>query len=79
MKPLVLLKVVDAGMHYDPPNPSLKSSLVLKSVYLGKYFNKSFLKHILRIFPVMCISITDSQHLRAKPVKQFPLGSSLVL
>ncbi len=34
IEPLVLLEVVDAGMNNDPSDPSFKSTLVLKGVYL---------------------------------------------
>jgi hypothetical protein len=66
-------------MNDDPPDPTLKCTLILKGVYLGKYFYKSFLQHILRILPVMSKPIAYSQHLRAVPAVQLALGSGHIL
>src|SRR5688500_8032695 len=59
---LVLLQDIDTGMNYDPPDPAFKSTPVLKCVDLQKYLYKSFLEHILGIFPVMSKTVTHSQH-----------------
>jgi hypothetical protein len=66
-------------MNDDPPNPTLESTLVLKGVHLGKHFYKSFLQHILRIFPVVGEPVADSQHLRTVSIVQFALGGGQIL
>jgi hypothetical protein len=65
-------------MNDNAPDPTLKGTFVLKGVYLGKYFYKSLLQHILRIFPVVGEPVADGQHLRAVPVVQLPLSGSLI-
>src|SRR5687767_1280137 len=64
----IFLEVIDTGVYHDPPYPTLKRTFVLKGVYLGKYFNKTLLQHILRIFPVVGKPVTHRKHLRTKAV-----------
>jgi hypothetical protein len=79
IKALIFFQAIDTGMHDDPPDPAFKSALALKCVYLGKNFDKSLLQHVLGILPIVGKPIAYSQHFRAVPVVQLPLGSSLVL
>jgi hypothetical protein len=76
---LVLFQVVDTGMNDDPPDPTLKCTLVLKGVYLGKYLDKPFLQHIFSILPVVGEPVAYCQHFRAVPIVQLALGSGHIL
>lgn len=53
-------------MHHNPSDPSFQRTLEAVLAKIGKYFNKSILKHILCIMPVACIAVTDAHHLGAK-------------
>jgi len=66
-------------VHNNPPYPSFEGTFILKRMYLGKHFNKSFLEHILRILPIMCKPVTYRQHLGAVSVIQLPLCSSITM
>src|SRR4029078_8822391 len=59
---LVLLQNIDTSMNNNTPDPSFKSTTVLKRMHLQKDFNKAFLKHVFCIFAVMCIPIANGQH-----------------
>jgi hypothetical protein len=66
-------------MNDDPPDPTLKCTLVLKGVHLGKHLDKPFLQHIFGILPVVGEPVAYRQHLRAVTIVQLTLGSGYIL
>src|SRR4051812_5252357 len=59
---LILLQDIDAGVYDNTPDPSLKGTPVFKSVHLEKDLDKSLLEHVLCIFTVVRIPVTNGQH-----------------
>src|SRR6185437_15297641 len=68
IEPFVLFEVVDAGMNDDAPDPTFECTFVLESVHLRKYFYKTFLQHILRIFPVVGETVAYGKHFWTIPI-----------
>lgn len=57
-KTLVKSGYLKIETNFDESGSQRSNTFILKSVYLSKYFYKSFLKHVFSIFPIVCKSIT---------------------
>jgi hypothetical protein len=66
-------------MNNDPPDPPFESPFVLKRMYLGKHFDKTFLQHVFRIFTALPEPVAHAQHFRAVAVIQFALRRRIVM
>src|SRR4028118_628440 len=75
----VLLQKINTSMNHYSSYPSFKSALVLKCMYLRKYFYKTFLQHVFCVFTALGKAITNGQHFRAEPVIQFPLSRGFIM
>src|SRR5690606_28299261 len=68
LPPVSLNRRVD----HDPSDPTFKRTGALVTVYIGKHFDESGLKHILRLRRIAGISHTDTEHFpRQHPVQCF--------
>jgi hypothetical protein len=74
----ILFEMIDAGVNDDPKDPAFQRAAIFILVNLTENLDEALLKHILRILPCLCITITYGKHLGTEPMVQFLLRRGIM-